>query len=158
LLLDDVLRLKEWATRLDAMGFLRPALLKGDRVREFADEGAQAFGDQGTFDISKTGDGKVLAVGTATLLRRGEPADAVVIAYEDGAGEAHAVALAELEGAWEIFGSLRQLRPRRHVRWQKTLRADELPPQAVALSAWAFDAETGRAQRIGEARPVRRTE
>lgn len=157
-LFDDVVKIKEWATRLDEMGFMRPALFKDDRVSEFADEGAPAFGDQGTFDISKTVDGELKVAGTATLLRRGEPADGVIIAYEDGAGEAHAVALAELEGAKEIFGRMQQLNPRRHIRWQKTLSAGDLPPQAVALSAWALDAETGTAQRIGDARPIRRTE
>ncbi|HYE14703.1 MAG TPA: hypothetical protein VD968_09710, partial [Pyrinomonadaceae bacterium] len=156
--LENVPALRAWANRLDGMGFLRPGLLKSGRVSEFADDEQAAPASHGTFEITDAGDGTYTAQGTATLARRGEPADAVALAYEDGAGEAHVFALAEIEGAWTIYGSLRQFSPRRYVRWRKAFAAGELPPQAVALSAWAFDAETGSAQRIGGTRPFRRAE
>jgi hypothetical protein len=71
----------------------------------------------------------------------GRPADAVLLAYEDGAGDYIVFALASPGG--EIFSD--NLGSGEGARWQKDLPAGNLPPADAKLRAWAFDAQTGKA-------------
>ena len=144
-----------------AAGCLPPEMARGSRVREFAVESSSPPGSSGSFEgLVKEGE-TYTATGRATLARRREAADAVLLAYEDEAGEPVAFALAELEDAVEVLGRFPTLFARAELRWRKSFPAGHLPAPDVSLSAWAFDAETGQAfklegaHRLGGAGPAR---
>lgn len=131
-----------------AAGCLPPEMARGSGVREFAGESDSSPGNSGTFEgLVKEGE-LYTATGRATLERRREAPDAVLLAYEDDNGEPVAFALAELEDAAEVLGRFPRLIARSELSWRKSFPAGSLPAPAVSLSAWAFDAETGRAYKL----------
>ena len=142
----DVRVLRERAGSLDRMGYLRPPLVGDGHMRALAAGGNCAGG---SYQVIPTERGPV-AVGEARLPRRGgEPADAVVLASGTTEEDQKAFALAEV-GARGVRGD---------ARWRKPLAHDAPPAGAKPYAtAWAFDAEAGRAYRIceGEAAGVPR--
>lgn len=134
----DVRVLRERAESLDRMGYLRPPLFKGGRMRELA-AGEEGCAD-GSFKLLPAGGGGYVAEGAARLPRRGgEPADAVVLAYGASLEEQTVFALAEV-GA---IGS------RDDASWRKTLPPGAPPPAPhTAVKVWAVDAEEGKAYRL----------
>lgn len=141
----DVRVLRERAASLDRLGYLRPSLVRDRRVRApLAGEGCA----DGSFNFNPADGGAYVAEGEARLPRRGsEPADAVVLAYGPSPEEQTAFALVVVGAAGE----------RDDPSWRKTLPADALPASTGGeVTAWAIDAETGRAYRLcgnGPARP-----
>jgi hypothetical protein len=131
--------LRERAESLDRMGYLRPPLVKDGRMRGPAAEGSCA---DGSFKLFRTEGGAYAAEGDARLPRRGgESADAVVLAYGTTDEDQTAFALAEV-GA---IGS------RDDSRWRKSFSTGALATLSpVKLTAWAFDAEEGKAYRLCE--------
>jgi hypothetical protein len=89
------------------------------------------------------------------LPHRGEPADAVLLAYETAEGGHVAFAQAELKNLGYIFIRFWRSGARQDPGWQKTFGASELPPGASRLTAWAFDAQTGKAFKLEGARDLR---
>jgi hypothetical protein len=133
----DVRVLRERAESLDRMGYLRPPLFREGRMRAVsAGEGCA----EGSLNILPAEGGGHVAEGVARLPRRGgEPADAVVLAYGAREDDQTAFALAEVGAAGA----------RDDPRWRKTLPAGAPPPAPGGkLTAWAFDAEGGRAYRL----------
>ena len=88
-------------------------------------------------------EGGYVAEGEARLPRRGgEPADAVVLTYGANAGEQTAFALAEV-GAAGV---------RDDASWRKSFSPSALPAVSQGqVTAWAFDAEEGKAYGLCEA-------
>ncbi|HEX8499904.1 MAG TPA: hypothetical protein VF659_04865 [Pyrinomonadaceae bacterium] len=150
----DVARLRERAAALDRLGYLRPPLVRGGRMGELAAGGGGCSDDYGFFDVTATGAGEYGAGGRARLPRRGgERADAVVLAYGPGEDDQTAFALAEVGGGQGAApaGDAGD-------NWAETFPASALPAGAAGgrLTAWAFDAEGGRAYRLcgdGSLRP-----
>ncbi len=134
----DVPVLRARAASLERMGYLRPPLLRDGRMRGLA-AGDVCAG--GSFKLLRAGGGAYVAEGVASLPRRGgEPADAVVLAYGTTGEDQAAFALAEV-GA------------RGDPSWRKTFSPDVLPSAPrVEVTAWAFDAEAGKAYRLCESR------
>jgi hypothetical protein len=131
--------LREQAESLDHMGYLRPPLVRDGRMRGLAVEGSCV---DGSFKLLPTEGGAYVAEGAARLPRRGgEPADAVVLAYGTTDEDQTAFALTEVG----TIGA------RDDSRWRKSLSAGALPTVSpVKLTAWAFDAEEGKAYRLCE--------
>lgn len=131
----DMSVLRERAESLDRLGYLRPPLVRDGRMR--AAPAAESCAG-GSFKLLPAEGGAYFAEGTARLSRRGgEPADAVVLARGATDEEQTAFALATVGAA----GS------RDDPRWHKTFSSDA--PQ-TAVTAWAFDAEAGKAYRLCE--------
>jgi len=133
----DVPTLRERAGALDRLGYLRPPLVRGGRMRELAAAGGVCSDDYGYFKVGVTGIG-----GRARLPRRGgEPADAVVLARGPDEEEQTVFALAQIggeKGMDEAAGD-----------WLKALPADARQAgERGRLTAWAFDAEEGKAYRL----------
>ena len=141
----DVPALRDWSNALDALGFWRPGLVRSSRVEEFASPTASASGDYGSFDILDRQGGSYRAAGRALLPHRREPPDTVLLAYETAGGGHVAFALAELKNRGYIFVRFWDQGTRQDPSWEKTFPASALPTGAESLTAWAFDAETGRA-------------
>jgi hypothetical protein len=137
----DVRVLRERADSLDRMGYLRPPLVRDGNVRSIAVDGGVCSDAHGSFErLSQEGGGYV-AEGHARLSRGDEPADAVLLAYGTGEDDQTVFALAGV-GADGL---------RNDTRWRKTFSAGALPasPQ-LKITAWAFDAEEGKAYRLCE--------
>lgn len=135
----DVRLLRERAESLDRLGYLRPPLVRDRRVSALAEVGTCAGG---SFKLLPAEGGAYFAEGTARLPRRGgEPADAVVLSLGATVEEQVAFALAEV-GAGGA---------RADPRWHKTFSSNALPAAPeTAVTAWALDAEEGKAYRLCE--------
>ncbi len=135
----DMRVLRERAESLDRMGYLRPPLVRDGRVSALAARGTCA---DGNLKLSPAEGGALIAEGTARVPRRGgEPADAVVLARGPTDEEQTAFALAEV-GA----GGARD-----DPRWRRTFSPAASPAApGMAVTAWAFDAEEGKAYRLCE--------
>lgn len=144
----DVSTLRERAGMLDRLGYLRPPLVRGGRMEELAGAGAGCSEEYGSFEIEEAGGGAYVAKGRARLPHRGEPADAVVLAYGLGAREQTAFALAEVGIASDAAGV-----DDSRAAWRKTFSGTGLT--RAGITAWAFDAVSGKAYRLcgGAPRP-----
>ena len=139
--------LPERLRALDALGFLRPGLVKSRRVQDFAGDAGTGPGF-GSFDQLSRSGGSFAASGRATLPHRGVPADAVLLAYKTENGEAVLFSLAEMNYKGDILKGILAPGTDYDSSWQKTFPQDRLPAEAVEVSAWAFDASTGRAYKL----------
>ena len=141
----DFSLLRARALALDELGFLRPALVKSRRVRDFAGS-VEPRPASGSFErLQREGDSYV-ASGMAALPERSEPADAVLLTYEDGAGQDVLFALAEMDYKGNILKRL--LNEQAPFFWQHAFPLEAIPAEAAELSAWAFDADSGRAFKL----------
>jgi hypothetical protein len=137
----DVRLLRERAESLDRMGYLRPPLLRSARMRDIVTDGGVCSDLYGSFERLSARGGEYVAEGSARLPRGGRPADAVVLAYGTGEGDQMVFALARVGAA-----GLRD-----DPRWQKSFQAGALPDSLrLEITAWAFDAEEGKAYRLCE--------
>lgn len=134
------------ANVLDELGFLRPRLVKSERVQEF--EGARSGGDSyGSLDRGETSGKTYLVSGTATLPYRREAADAVILAYEKPNGDCVVFAITHPKigpGDSSFAGS----GGHNFQRWEKSFSGDQLQFRPAKVTAWAFDANTARAFRL----------
>jgi len=133
------------AAALDRLGYLRPPLVKSARMTGLAAAGFACSDAYGFVDVTTTDSAGYGAAGRARLPHRGgEPADAVVLAYGPGEDDQTAFALVQVglgKGAtgvgYEGDG------------WAEAFPAAVLPAGAGGrLTAWAFDAEEGKAYRL----------
>ena len=142
----DLKFLASQANILDQLGYLRPGLVRSDRLQDF--EGDKATGSgYGSLDQLETHENLYLVSGTASLPYRGEPADAVLLAYERPNGDCIMFALTHPQmgiGHWHRPG----IGGRRSQHWELLLPADRLPARPATLTAWAFDANSARAYRL----------
>lgn len=141
--------LKRGAIILDGLGFLRPGLVKSNRVEEIQGTGEGSFTAYGSFNSLMKGDGGVYtASGWAVLPSRAEPADSVVLTYEKADGDS--IIFMVVSPILERKSITKAVRKdvSTDARWQTSFSQNELPPDAVKLSAWAFDALTGKAFRL----------
>jgi len=142
----DLDRLTREANVLDSLGFLRPKLIKTLRVQEFAAPGGSnpaAYGSWNQFTRSE--DNRYVASGWAILPDRGTTPDAIILAYQTTGGETlmfHTTRPQDKPA--EVW-----YRRRNHsTAWKVSFSTDELPPAPATLSAWGFDANTGKAFRL----------
>lgn len=143
----DMRVLRERAESLDRLGYLRPPLVRDRRMSALAAAGPCADGHLQL--LSAEGD-SVIARGRARLpRRRGEPADAVVLAFGSKVEEQTAFALTEVGAAGG----------RDDPNWRTTFPANAtLAGPEIAITAWAFDAEEGKAYRLCNNDPPASTE
>jgi hypothetical protein len=135
----DMRLLRERAESLDRLGYLRPPLVRGARVRDIAAGGGVCSDRYGSFERLSARGSEYVAEGYARLPRVGRLADAVVLAYGTGEDDQTVFALAGVGAA-----GLRD-----DPRWQKSFQAGALPDSPrLEITAWAFDAEEGKAYRL----------
>ncbi len=147
--------LKHRANALNKMGYLRPGLMTGDSLQDI--EGVQ--GEAGAFEeLVDEGDGSFSAVGWARLPGSETPADAVLLASEKSDGDPVVFRLSEAN-AWKDYSVMRLkelVSP--DLRWRARFSTADLPGDPLTITAWSFDAETGKAYRLGRPRLIRRPE
>ncbi len=151
--------LKEQANSLDNLCYLRPGLIKSNRVQDIQGNFHSVSKDYGSFDgLSKAGHNVYLASGWATLPYRKEPADVVLLAYEKGEDDSVVFQLAHIETERELVATGEEFIARSVLRWQKSFTLDKLPTNPVMVSAWAFDANTGKAFKLDGVHVIQRAE
>ena len=145
----DLERLKREINTADRLGFLRPGLVKSNRVQDIEKTDSQAPRNYGSFQslFHVVGD-KYDACGWAVLPHRGEPADAVLLAYERDGGQAIIFAIADLKSARDLVSALLRRDVYGDSRWCESFSLGELGPNGTNVTAWAFDAYTGKAYRL----------
>ncbi len=143
----DVKSLTEQANVLDGLGFLRPRLIRTLKVQDFAAASQSTPADYGSWNrLDSSEDGKrYRASGWASLPHRGEVADAVILSYRTAGGEA---LMFEMTRPREKLAEVWYRKRDQSGTWQVWFSADQLPAQPVTLTAWAFDANSGKAFRL----------
>lgn len=140
--------LKDKANALNGFGLLNPSLVSSKKIKDIAvtgEESSDSYG-YGWFDSIVKGKGdEYVASGWARLLDRKEPADAVVLTYEDAKGEDIVFAVSSKrverpdvakntrESAYLMSG------------WEKIFKSSKVPKGLVKIKAWAFDSNRGKA-------------
>src|ERR1700736_2002499 len=141
--------LKTRVNFLDQGGFLRPGLVRSSHIRHMAYRSA---GDLGEFRyLGKTSSAEFTASGWAILSGKQRVADMVLLTYDDAKGEPSIFALADVRYATPDVSQRLDDHTYDHCGWVKSWKANQLPPDAGLIRAWAFDAESCRAFWIGNA-------
>ncbi len=133
------------ANALNQLGFERPALIKSTRVEDFTGGDGPNEISYGSLDsLDRSGNNLFVASGWAALPYRGDAADAVILSYQGTGGDSVAFAIAHPgEGNTGFRANRRESR-----RWRKTFSINQLPSWPTTLTAWAFDANSGKAYRL----------
>jgi len=142
--------LRRAANSLDGMEFLRPGLIKSSRVQDIEASDAQSPGQYGSLNsVTQTGEDVYTASGWAVLPQRGAPADAILLTYDRADGDSVIFALADTgEERGVVARILRRSLPSDYSGWQKSFSVNDLPTNPVIITAWAFDARTGKAFKL----------
>lgn len=140
--------LKARTNFLDRMGYLRPPLVRSNRVLEIA---FQVDGEtMGEFnELGKNSAGEFAASGWAILPESHRTADGVLLTYDDVQGEPIIFALAEV--GYKRLEVSEKLNDKAYLRcgWKKSWDAGKIPADSRWIRAWTFDVETCRAFQIG---------
>lgn len=142
-------QVKQRANFLNSVGFLNPKLAKSNRVEDIADV-VQANSDNGWFDsLSKVDNGLYGASGWAILPYRGEPADAVLLAYENTQTNSIMFKIASVGAKRKDVAKVLKNNAYRNSGWQTTFSKTEIPTKNhLKINAWALDATSGRAYQL----------
>lgn len=133
------------ANELNRLGFLRPALIGTQRVQDFAAISSSQPLDYGSWDqFRRTDNDHYFASGKAILPYRGETADAIILGYQTNSRDTFLFRITLPQGASAGFWH-RQVQSG---QWQVSFPAAELPAEPATLTAWAFDADSGKAYRL----------
>ena len=105
----------------------------------------------GQFESITTNKNLYVAAGWARLPDRGEPADSVVLTYENAHTEATVFAVADTRTRRKDIAKVTKKSAYYMSGWKKSFEASRLPKGLVKIKAWAFDSYTGKAFEIGGA-------
>jgi hypothetical protein len=137
-LIANAAQTRPWANMANGLGFIHPPLLEGPELSRLSSRPQHA----GFFEklIAKTG-GTCEASGWAMIPKRGRPADAVLLAYDDPVKglTAFAVTAPEIPRA-EVIEALHDARYE-YSGWSCEFPQSEVPPGDREITAWSLDAE-----------------
>jgi hypothetical protein len=144
-------RVKEAATALNRIGYLRPPLMRSNLIANLANNSGSGAA-VGSFQFIEEKSGSFAAHGSAFLPAERRPADAVLITYDDAAarGKPKICAIASIGDSGEVV-------PLRAVwdssalssTWMCQFPRNRLPQgQHYYLEAWAFNVDTLQAYRL----------
>lgn len=141
---------REDSRRLAGLGYLRPAPVTDPDIAPLADS-LEISPEHGYFDhVVQTGDGAAYVYGWAAKPDIDQPADAVLLTYEDPAHPGHDIIFGIAPTGYIRADVVRatQSEGYRRVGWYKPLTPGLLPPGPHLLRAWAFDVDENRAYRL----------
>lgn len=149
--------LRRTANELNELGLLRPALLKSNRVGTIDGAATRSQNNLGALEnLRREGDTYMMS-GRATL-PEGREADAVLLAYENNVGEEVVFALSDMKATGHQSTGRDGGKSADASHWKATFPADALPPDAISLTAWAFDADTAQAYKLDGSQSLPRHE
>jgi hypothetical protein len=151
--------LKQAANNLDALGYLRPGLVKSNRVQDIASGAGESTVSYGSLDsMTQTGDDKFTATGWAVLPGWDRPADAILLSYDREEGNSIVFAVTGPEESRGLMSRIwRRKPPSEYARWQHSFSVSQLPAKPLTIRAWTFDAGTGRAAPLSGLYVIQRT-
>jgi hypothetical protein len=146
----DIEIVKDRINAINNLGYLRPALIKSSRIEEIAVPVGANKGEFGRFEnLSRTDGGDFNVSGWASLAGGREPADSVLLTYQAKSGPQVIFALAQMKSTQPSFISTFSRTLDSNPQWEKTFSINRVPFHTpVSISAWAFDATTGRAYKL----------
>ena len=139
---------KDTVNVINKLGFLKSGLLNSNMIKDI--KGAIKLGlNYGYFDsLEEINNNTYIASGWAVLPEREEPADAVILAYENSEYESTIFTLAykktQRPDLLNIYNNSSYL----HSGWKKTFSLSELPRGIIKITAWAFDSNSGKAFKL----------
>jgi len=138
---------QQLANQAENLGLLRPPLIKNRNARDLAPWDFEVSNTDNSFvEVSKTADHEYVASGRATLPGTGLPPDAVLLSYDEGKNEDTIFAVAfpktHVPLRSVLFGKSVD------TSWSGRFDERKLPPGRLRITAWGFDAETGKAYRL----------
>jgi hypothetical protein len=141
---------------LEQMGYLSPGLVKSRDLAKIAGSGGDD--EFGHFDaMNPVNENYWNAMGWGIIPYRHDPAEVVLLAGEDGSGSAMAFAHALLAGGggYQRQDVARAMHNKNYklCGWHVAFKSTDVPLGTRIISAWVYDPETGRAYRLGGARP-----
>lgn len=140
--------LKKRGNDLDQLDFLSPRLIRSVRVQDIEGNTNDTPSSYGSIErLNQDNHDIFTAFGWAVLPGTNEPADAVLLAFEsENESKVFAMTGTKPFGDFNL-NSLNQSKDL-YSRWQKTFSRSVLPDAPVRITAWAFDASTGKAYRL----------
>jgi len=120
--------LRERIVQIDRGGYFSPRLVRSLVAQDLAGDPSATCG---VFERLERNGGSLVAVGHAELPSRHAPPDAVLLAFDRADGTSTIFALSTGARTWRV-----------------PFAASKLPPDAVSVSAWAFDAAGCQAFRL----------
>ncbi|MCL1469737.1 hypothetical protein [Argonema antarcticum] len=146
-----IARVKFLANSLNRLGFLKPGLVSSSQIKEIQETKLGNIDNYGYgwFDgIAKVGSDQYVASGWARLPDREEPADSVVLTYENAKYNDTVFALAYTRTKREDVAKITKKDGYFMSGWQKSFSVSKLPKGQVKINAWAFDTNTGKAFKL----------
>jgi hypothetical protein len=140
--------LKQRGNALDQLDFLSPRLIRSVRVQDIEGNTNHTPSSYGSIErLNQDNHDTFTASGWAVLPGTNEPADAVLLAFEsENEATVFTMTVTKLFGDLNL-NSLNQSKDL-YSRWQKTFSRSVLPNAPMRITAWAFDASTGKAYRL----------
>ncbi|MFB2935036.1 hypothetical protein ACE1B6_07130 [Aerosakkonemataceae cyanobacterium BLCC-F154] len=152
------LGLKYRAYLVNSSGIIDAKLLKSNRIQDIQgiNRGNSKELIYGWFEqLNKVDENNYLAGGWAILPKKKEPADAVILSYEQSHGEDIIFAVFDTRvNRPDVVQALKRTTYSMS-GWQKTFPASRLPKGLVKIKAWAFDTETAKAYQIAGTQVVK---
>lgn len=140
---------------LSSRGVLRPLLIGEKDARRIRGPGQPDGAHVGFIDLaSAERDGTYGLAGWAVLSHRRRTADAVVITYRMCDGTEKMAQLVRTGRMREDVASVMGDGTFQEAGWAGELEIESIPGSAVAIGAWAFDAERGEAFRLANEHPL----
>jgi hypothetical protein len=141
--------LKRNINAAERLGLLRPGLVKGNRVEDIAAPQDPGSSEQGAFEsLSRAHDGSYIASGWAKLPDRGEPADAVLLAYAEDDNSPIIFAIVPVNTERDIISTLFRRGSYGDSHWSRYFSPGGLNLDRTKLTAWGFDAYSGKAYKL----------
>ena len=140
---------------INRMGYIRPPLLTSACMQAIQQPNTAAPGAWGAIQrFGQVSKDEAFVGGWACVPDLGTPADAIVLAYDDPAGNSVAFAIARMGQPRE--GEVPPDDPLYRAGWRRLFPVNLLPPGLNRISAWAFDTQTARAIRLDGVATIRR--
>lgn len=138
--------LKSRANGVDALGFIRPQLVKTNRIQDIEGNAGEATG---SFEaLTNAGEDTYVASGRAFIPRRNEPADAVLLVYERPPEPATIFKIAYLNSDRDYISYVLHRGVYGDSRWKTEMRVDTGNLTGATVTAWAYDLNTGKAYKL----------
>ena len=136
--------LKYYAEGLDRHGLLSPGLRRSLSIKNAERRQTAEVDRCGWFDLlQRKGGAAYFAKGWAILPHRREPADGIVLAYEETSGSFTIFDLVVVRTRRpDVAQAFRQNRPVR-AGWEHSFTLPQVTGKPIKIAAWALDANTG---------------
>jgi hypothetical protein len=137
--------LKRYAAGLDRHGLLSPGLRKSLTISNHEQLQTAAAGECGWFDfLERKGQATYFAKGWAVHSDRHEPADGIVLGYEESDGSFAIFDLVVVRTRRPDIAQVFRRRRTARAGWEHFFALPQVSGKPLKIAAWAVDANTGR--------------